>query len=237
MLPSQASPPVPVNSAVPASHPASKTPAHEHVYRALRDNILFGDYAPGQPLTIQGLVADTGAGMTPVREAIRRLISEGAVQFLGNRRLCLPVLTPPDVRELAFMRLQLEPELARRAVVRVHDADIAALRDCDTELNTMIQRGDIAGYLRCNYRFHARLYECADAPILSETVDRLWLRFGPSLRVVCGRFGTLNLPDMHADILAALEMGDGEAAAHALREDAAQGMDQILRAADSIDAK
>ena len=54
-----------------------KQPAHESVYQGLRQMILGGDFAPGQAVTIQGLVELLGAGMTPVREAIRRLISEG----------------------------------------------------------------------------------------------------------------------------------------------------------------
>ena len=43
-----------------------RAPAHQVVYRALRDRILHGEMAPGQPVTIQGLADSTGAGMTPV---------------------------------------------------------------------------------------------------------------------------------------------------------------------------
>ena len=62
---------------------------------------------------------------------------------------------------------------------------------------------------------------------MTATVDRLWLRFGPSLRVVCGRFGTKNLPDMHKDLLEALADRDAEAAAIAMVGDVEQGMRQI----------
>ena len=75
----------------------------------------------------------------------------------------------------------------------------------------------------------------AGAPVTAEIVDRLWLRFGPSMRVVCGRFGTLNLPDRHAEILTALEHRDADAAAEAMRRDVAQGMKLILEFSDSID--
>lgn len=67
-------------------------PAHQQVYGRLRAKVLFGDLAPGQPVTIKGLVDDLGAGMTPVREALRRLTAEGALEFQGNRRICVPVL-------------------------------------------------------------------------------------------------------------------------------------------------
>lgn len=213
-----------------------KPPAHRVVYETIRHAILFGDYKPGQAVTIQGLVRDTGAGMTPVREAIRRLISEGAVVMLDNRRLSVPVLTREDVQQLDFIRNQLEPELASRAAGVIEAPQIETLVQIDTALNEAIERGDIAAYLEHNYAFHRELYAAAQMPILAETVDRMWLRFGPSLRIVCGRVGTHNLPDKHADILDALKSGDAEAAFRATREDIAQGMVQILAAADSIDS-
>ena len=66
-------------------------PAHEMTYRALKELLLFGEIAPGQAVTIQGLVARLEVGMTPVREALRRLISEGALEFQGNRRVSVPI--------------------------------------------------------------------------------------------------------------------------------------------------
>lgn len=207
-----------------------KRPAHQHVYEQLRARILFGDLAPGQAVTIQGLVDDLEAGMTPVREAIRRLIAEGALSMMGNRRVIVPVLTSACIEQLDFMRQSLEPQLARLAVSHIDDQGLAALKAQDDALNTAIAQGDIPGYLTCNYRFHATLYDIARAPILTATVDRLWLRFAPSLRVVCGRCGTLNLPDKHADLMVALAACDADAAERAMTEDVHQGMLQIRAA-------
>ena len=66
--------------------------------------------------------------------------------------------------------------------------------------------------------------QLADAPILMRTAQSLWLQIGPSLRVVCGRYGTTNLPDKHLEILQAFLDGDAEAAADALQEDLKQGV-------------
>ncbi|MEM6657636.1 MAG: GntR family transcriptional regulator, partial [Pseudomonadota bacterium] len=73
----------------------------------------------------------------------------------------------------------------------------------------------------------------ADALILSDLVERLWLRFGPSLRVVCGRFGTQSLPDRHKDIIAALRDRDAEKAALATAQDIEQGMELMAGALGS----
>ncbi len=204
-----------------------KLPAHEIVYQQLRAQILFGELAPGQAVTIQGLTEALGAGMTPVREAIRRLISDGALMFQGNRRVSVPVLSPADIDELSFVRKTIESELARRASLRMNAVQIARLEAIDIALDRAISAGDVAGYLVQNYSFHSELYACANAPIMADLADRLWLRFGPSLRVVCGRFGTQSFPDRHKDIIEAMRRGEPEKVAQAMEKDVAQGMEQV----------
>ncbi|WP_319825274.1 GntR family transcriptional regulator [Thalassovita sp.] len=202
-------------------------PAHEMIYRKLREQILFGEIAPGQPVTIQGLTERLNAGMTPVREAIRRLTSEGALEFQGNRRVIVPLLTADNLAEITFARQWLEAELGQRATIRATPADLADLTQLDQVLDHAISQGDLPAYLEFNYRFHARIYDLAEAPILAAMAEGLWLRFGPSLRVVCGRVGTQNLPDRHKELLACMKKGDAEGAAHACREDMLQGMEQV----------
>lgn len=204
-------------------------PAHERTYRALRDAVLFGALAPGEPVTIQGLTERLNTGMTPVREALRRLTAEGALQTLGNRRIMVPVLDAAAVEELTEARLALEPRLAARAASHADKAGVAALRAIDGRLDHAIARGDVTGYLAENHAFHTQLNALARAPILTSLVDGLWLRFGPSLRIVCGQVGTRNLPDLHKDLLTALETGDTEAASAAIAGDVAQGMDLIAQ--------
>lgn len=207
-----------------------REPAHQVVYRQLRDLILFGEMAPGQAVTIQGLVAQLGAGMTPVREAIRRLTAEGALEFQGNRRVSVPQLTAENISELIFARQALEPQLTVRATERATPDDIEVLTEIDRLLDKSIESGDVRTYLEQNYRFHSKLYAIADSPILAELSDGLWLRYGPSLRVVCGRLGTQNVPDQHKETLTAMRAGDSESAARAIREDVIQGMEQMRKA-------
>lgn len=204
-----------------------KVPSHEVTYCRLRDMILFGQLTPGQPVTIQGLTATLEAGMTPVREAIRKLTAEGALDLQGNRRVCVPQLTASQLDELAFARLTIEPKLAFMAARNLTAGDVSRLTRIDADINEAIATGDVHRYLMNNFRFHFTLYEHAGAPILLSLAQMLWLRFGPSLRVVCGRYGTSNLPDRHDEALAAMRAGDAEAVATAIREDIEQGISQI----------
>lgn len=205
-------------------------PVHEQVYRALREMVLFGALAPGEAVTIQGIVERLDAGMTPVREALRRLTAEGALESLGNRRIAVPMLDRAAVEDLTEARLAIEPRLAARAAQRVTPAAVADLRAIDARLDVGITRGDVEAYLRENHAFHAALNAQASAPVLTSLTESLWLRFGPSLRVVCGQVGTRALRDMHKEVLAALEAGDPAAAAEAVAGDVRQGMEMIADA-------
>lgn len=206
---------------------ARKIPTHETTYAVLRDMILFGRLEPGQPITIQGLIAELGAGMTPVREAIRRLTAEGALLPQGNRRVSVPHLTPATVDQIAFARQTIEPELVRLASAHLTPALIDRLARLDGQVTDAIAGGDIPAYLESNHAFHFALYEASDAPVLVDMARSLWLRFGPSLRVVCARFGAAELPDRHEEALAAMRLGDTPGLVAALERDIAQGIDQV----------
>ena len=206
---------------------AQKLPEHVSAYRRLRDMILSGQLAPGQAVTIQGLVKTLDSGVTPVREAIRRMTSEGALQFQGNRRVTVPVLGGDQIEELRFARLALEPELVRKSAENMTPAILDRLSQIDAALNQAIATGDIQGYMLQNHAFHMQLYGQADYQIVMPLVQALWLRAAPSLRIMCGRFGTQNLPDMHQRALTALRAGNAAAAAQAISDDINQGLDNV----------
>ena len=209
---------------------ARKIPTHEVTYARLRDMILFGVLEPGQPVTIQGLTTGLEAGMTPVREAIRRLTAEGALLPQGNRRVAVPRLTAADLEQVAFARQTIEPRLAALAMPAMNEALIGRLEAIDAAVDAAIRGGDIHGYLQNNHAFHFALYEAAGPGVLLDMARSLWLRFGPSLRVVSVQSGAMTLPDAHKEALAAMRAGNADALAEAMRHDIAQGVDMVRTA-------
>lgn len=206
---------------------ARKIPSHEIVYARLRDMILYGILEPGQPVTIQGLVSDLGVGMTPVREAIRRLTAEGALLPQGNRRVTVPKMTASILDQVALVRLAVEPALAEAAGTHLSARLIDRLVAIDDRVNRAIRAGDIPAYLESNHAFHFALYEASGSAVLTDIARSLWLRFGPSLRVVCAMAGSAGLPDQHEEALAAMRAGDRITLRRAIERDIAQGIDQV----------
>jgi DNA-binding GntR family transcriptional regulator len=205
-------------------------PEHEAIYKKIRNMILFGEVRPGQGVTILGLKDAVGAGVTPVREAIRRLTAEGALEALGNRRVCVPEISAQRVDEIYFARFAIEPKMAEIAAGKITDEEVAHLDMLDARIDDAIDRGDVEAYLEGNFRFHFALYDIAQTPILRKIATSLWLQFGPSHRVVSGRYGTSNLPDKHSEALEALRQRDPEATAVAIREDIEQGLKLMTQA-------
>ncbi|WP_136645782.1 GntR family transcriptional regulator [Tabrizicola sp. YIM 78059] len=207
-----------------------KIPSHEVTYARLRDMILFGHLAPGAPVTIQGLIADLGAGMTPVREAIRRLTAEGALLPQGNRRVAVPELSADLLDQVAFARLAIESRLAELACARLTPAQIDRLEAIDGKVNRAIEAGNLPDYLAANHAFHFALYEAAEAPVLLDLARSLWLRAGPSLRAVIDRYGREAAPDLHREAIAAMRARDATALAKAIERDIQQGVDHVRQA-------
>ena len=118
--------------------------AHERVYRSLRQQVMHGELDPGHALTLRGLGKAYGVSMTPAREAVRRLVAEGALTLSSSGRISTPELTPERIEELAAIRALLEPEMAARALPRAHFALIERLAAINMANGEAAVKGDAA---------------------------------------------------------------------------------------------
>lgn len=198
--------------------------AHDRLYRTLRTRIMHGELEPGTPLTLRGIGRDYGVSMTPVREAARRLVAEGALSLSTSGRLATPELSNERIEELASIRALLEPELAVRALPRAHMALIERLETINTAIAEQIAKHNASGYIRTNLEFHRTLYLRAQAPAMLALVETLWLQLGPTMRSLYGRLKRTELPKNHRLIVAALRAGDEPSLRLAVRADVTQGL-------------
>ncbi len=200
------------------------TAAHDLVYRSLRAQIMYGDIAPGQALTLRGIGRDHGVSMTPAREAVRRLVAEGALFLSSSGRVSTPELGNDRIEELAALRALLEVELASRALPRAHIALIDRMMAIDNAVADAVANRDAVGYIRSNLEFHRTLYLRAQAPAMLAMAETVWLQLGPTMRALYGRLRRTDAPRYHKLILAALRAGDEPGLRLAVRTDVTQGL-------------
>ncbi|MFC6688384.1 GntR family transcriptional regulator [Jhaorihella thermophila] len=198
--------------------------AHDRVYRALRSRIMYGEIEPGQALTLRGIGKDYDVSMTPAREAVRRLVAEGALTLSASGRVATPELTNERIEELAALRALLEVELASRALPRAHMALIDRLQSINAGVAEMVSKRDPVGYIRANLEFHRTLYLRAQAPAMLAMAETVWLQLGPTMRSLYGRLRRSEPPHYHKLIIAALRAGDEPGLRLAVRSDVTQGL-------------
>jgi len=198
--------------------------AHDRVYRSLRAQVMHGELPPGQALTLRGIGRDFGVSMTPAREAVQRLVAEGALTLSGSGRVSTPELSTERIEELATIRALLEPELGSRALPRAHAALIDRMEGINALITDAVVRQDAVGYIRGNLEFHRTLYLRAQSPAMLAMVETLWLQLGPTMRALYGRLRRNTPPPHHRMILAALKAGDEPGLRLALRTDVTQGL-------------
>ncbi|MCB2094540.1 MAG: GntR family transcriptional regulator [Rhodobacteraceae bacterium] len=202
--------------------------AHDRLYRSLRMQVMHGELAPGQALTLRGLAEVYGVSMTPVREALRRLVAEGALMLSSSGRVATPELSNERIEELAALRALIETELASRALPRAHIALIDRMQAINMANAEAAAKQDAVAYIRTNLEFHRTLYLRAQAPAMLAVAETVWLQLGPTMRALYARLHRPNPPQHHRMIIAALKAGDEPALRLAVRTDVTQGLRHLV---------
>ena len=209
----------------PVPRPSDSQPsAHERVFRGLRTRIMLGQIPPGESLTLRGIGRDFGVSMTPAREAVQRLVAEGALSMSSSGRVSTPELSNERIEELAALRALLEVELASRALPRAHMALIERMQTINTNIAEAVAHRDAVSYIRTNLEFHRTLYLRAQAPAMLAMAETVWLQLGPTMRALYGRLRRTEPPHFHRLIIAALRAGDEPGLRLAVRSDVTQGL-------------
>lgn len=205
---------------------------HDQVYDRIAEALIQGRIPPGKSVSLRGLAQSLGVSPMPVREAVRRLIAERALELQpANKRLRVPGLNAHRLTQLATARQWVEPELAALAAGHATKEVIRRLRDDDAAVMAALTKGDVSAYMSSNQDFHFSIYRLAGAELFYDMARTLWLQVGPFMRVVFGRMGTVHLPkDHHQDMIAALERGDADAVRASMAADIAEGMDLMMAA-------
>jgi GntR family transcriptional regulator, colanic acid and biofilm gene transcriptional regulator len=204
----------------------SRDNLQERAYVSIREAIAAGQFPPGVAFTIRDLAAQLEISTTPVREALKRLIAEQALDLRQNRSMVVPVIGKSRIIEIRDLRMYLEGFVTERATAFIGQAELRRLTALHRKMQA--EKRDPASYLKINREFHFGIYGHADLPVALKLIDQLWLQSGPTLIRLMSR---IDLTDVfngcHEHILEALGRNDAPAAAEAVRAD-------IVRAAEAL---
>jgi DNA-binding GntR family transcriptional regulator len=197
------------------------TTAQAQVYAVLRQVLMSGHFRPGEEISLRQAAAALGTSVTPVREALRQLESEGGLEVHGrNRVLRVPVITPEELFEVRDIRVQLEGMATEAAACLIGPGQMRLVTNACRLMERAVEAQDADGYLENNWRFHSLIYAAARRPILLGLIEGMWMRVGPLIRLSLHRPGHLaHSMECHRAAEAALHAGDAAAARAAIARD------------------
>lgn len=208
--------------ALPRVRRVSREPLSERVYREVCASIRSGAFAPGEEISLRGLAAAVGTSVMPVRDVLRRLTAEGALETTTGGRVRMPQLTAAELEEIGRLRVALEgmatevatEKLTERALDRLE-----ALVERQRRLAPMPRRQ----YLELNAELHNIIYDAAGMPTLRRMIDALWIKLGPMMN-------TQTTGAHHQRAIAALRRRDAAGARRHVEEDIREGTGVMLAA-------
>jgi DNA-binding GntR family transcriptional regulator len=209
---------------VSAARPIEVTSIVDRVYEELRERIASGALPRGARLRQEALAADLGVSRTPLREALRRLASEGVVVLEPNRGARVADVSLDDMMAAYEARLLLEPGAARLAAERRERASLAQMRAAIADHRRARSRPAL---FAANRAFHLALVEAAGNEHLLRFAEVLWVaRIGAAIYEQQDetRAEVAADADDHERIADAIEAGEGGAAEALTRDHIARAV-------------
>ena len=197
-----------------------REPLWDLAHAQLQDALLAGRFAPGTVLTLRSLAESFGTSITPVRDAVTRLVAQGVLQQGPRNSAIVPNLTRHELAHLTVVRCALEGRAAREAAFNRNEAALQRLQARLATMQALIADRKLESYLAHHRKFHFEIYAMSGIGILVETIENMWLRCGPALSFVIPDYVVLLKGwDHHTAALKAIAAGDAAAAEQAIIAD------------------
>ncbi len=147
------------------------------IYEVLMQKIAGGDYQDGDRLVISQISRENGVSDIPVREAVRRLESEGYVSIAPNQGPVVRCFSKERLREIFQIKAVLEGYAARLSIDFLTPEDIRELHQRNDRLRQALEKNDMKEYSRLNVEFHLRLYQNMPQRELYGMIQELWKKY------------------------------------------------------------
>lgn len=202
----------------------------ERAYQFMRNKLALGELPPGTRLINRALAKEIGVSLTPVREALNRMISEGLLEYRAGLGTFVPIPNIRDLQELYDLRKTLECDAVKKAAGRLKEQDLVALAGSIRDMEALLAGRGSNGNDQPVARPIFESWRAADtlfhSVLLRAAGNRRVLEMVANLQLICQiqqdwdttTYRTVSDAHRdHQDVLAALAAGDLDKAQDVVR--------------------
>jgi len=149
------------------------TTIKQQVYEIIKDDICNGVYTPGQRIEEVRLAENLQVSRSPIREALKQLVSDRLLVEYPNRGVFVRKYTPMDIEEIFDLRILLEDYALTRSVQNMTHAKAQELTNCQERMRLFHKQNDHEGYVKEDTRLHQFFIELGGNTLIVDTYDRV----------------------------------------------------------------
>ena len=201
---------------------------------SLKSALIVGALKPGARLITKEIADQLGTSITPVREALLRLVSAGALHATPAQAFLVPEVCKERYLEINSIRKKLEGMAVEIACANLDADKMKKLRLLGAGYQEALASGNVEQTLQANRTFRFCLYEYADMPTLTAIIEQLWVRIGPCFNYLYPSSEAL-MSGHHAydQLLSTLESGQCTESKQAVMDAIDAGATILLRQYDN----
>jgi DNA-binding GntR family transcriptional regulator len=187
---------------------------HLKVSNVIREAIIRGDFKPGERLKQSDLADTLGVSRMPVREAFRKLESEGLIELEPHKGAIVKSIQVNDIEEIYTLRAELEKMAVYQSIDYFSESDLKQLNEL---VNNMDAAEDVEDFVLYNIEFHKLLIKRCNWNRLNTFISTLWSGFPQQTpHLIKGQTKTSNKE--HRQIVEAIMKKDKEKAGDLVSE-------------------
>lgn len=176
----------------------------------IKIKLITGSLKPDERLVTKSVADQLGVSVTPVREALLRLVSSGALVAVPSQAFMVPRISLADFQEITVIRKNLEIIAVMEATHSIRPHELTILHQLYSRFQDAKAEGNVGMALLSNYEFRFQLYEYAKMPILVALIEQLWVRVGPSFNYLYPQSSDIQGHHNYDNLLDALAQLDSE---------------------------
>lgn len=145
------------------------------IIESLKERIKNHDFAESEIIRQERLAEEYGVSLSPIREALIKLESQGLLTLVKHRGFTVTTLSIDDIKQLYELRAIIEVALLEQSIPRLQDDDRAAARQLHEEMKKVFESGtQTAEWTALNWQFHTALYAPANKPQFMTVVEHIY---------------------------------------------------------------